>query len=167
MLTKEEKNAKRRAKYANDIEYRLRVRAIAAKHREANRPDILIKQRKYQNENREKIRADLRETWADPAKWPRHACYLAKQRAKKKGLEFSLTPADIVIPALCPVLSVPFVFGQRHVHNPSLDRKDNSLGYCSENVRVISYRANQIKNDANLEELRALVRYLEEDDNET
>jgi len=47
-------------------------------------------------------------------------------------------------------------------HSPSLDRIDNSKGYTKDNVMVISFRANNIKKDANLQELKALVRYLEE-----
>jgi hypothetical protein len=35
------------------------------------------------------------------------------------------------------------------------------LGYIKGNVRVISYRANAIKRDASLDEMRLLVAYLE------
>jgi hypothetical protein len=41
------------------------------------------------------------------------------------------------------------------------DRKDNARGYVKDNVRVISWRANRLKSDATLEELRLLVRDLE------
>lgn len=45
-------------------------------------------------------------------------------------------------------------------HRPSLDRTDNRKGYVRGNVRVISFRANQIKNDASADELRALAEYV-------
>jgi hypothetical protein len=44
---------------------------------------------------------------------------------------------------------------------PSLDRIDSSLGYVKGNVWVISWRANHIKTDATLDELRLLVTGLE------
>lgn len=43
---------------------------------------------------------------------------------------------------------------------PSLDRIDSSKGYISGNVKVISKRANAIKNDATLEELLLIVEYV-------
>lgn len=46
-------------------------------------------------------------------------------------------------------------------NSPSLDRMIPALGYVASNVRVISYRANAIKRDATLDELRALVAYVE------
>ena len=49
---------------------------------------------------------------------------------------------------------------KRHNGSPSLDRIDNTKGYIKGNVKVISWRANAIKKDATLEELKALVNYL-------
>jgi len=43
----------------------------------------------------------------------------------------------------------------------SLDRIVPSKGYTKENVRVISYKANTIKSNANLDDLRRVVAYLE------
>lgn len=40
--------------------------------------------------------------------------------------------------------------------SPSLDRKDNARGY----VVVISRRANELKRDGTLEEMRAIVAYM-------
>jgi len=42
-----------------------------------------------------------------------------------------------------------------------LDRIDNNKGYIKDNVWVISRKANTIKNNASLEELKALVAALE------
>lgn len=41
--------------------------------------------------------------------------------------------------------------------SPSLDRLDSSKGYVKGNVRVISKRANQLKNNATVEEMRMVL----------
>ena len=46
-------------------------------------------------------------------------------------------------------------------NSPSLDRIDNSKGYVPGNIAVISMRANMIKNNASLVELKAIVAYIE------
>jgi hypothetical protein len=82
----------------------------------------------------------------------------AKDRAKKYGIEITITREHIIIPPLCPVFGVPMV---RHTpYAPSLDRKDNTKGYTPENTRVISRLANRLKSDATLEQLEALVNYV-------
>lgn len=87
----------------------------------------------------------------------------AKQRAKRNGMLFDLKKEDIVIPKFCPVLGIPIFAGTRKAHDnaATLDRRNTKLGYTPENVRVISYRANRIKNDASLEELKQVVEYIE------
>ena len=95
--------------------------------------------------------------------------YAARNRARMKNLECDLTVDDIVIPEYCPVLGIKLEAtigkGRRNLneldHSPSLDRMDNSKGYTKDNIMVISFRANNIKKDANLQELKAVVRYVE------
>lgn len=96
------------------------------------------------------------------AKTRQRLWYGAKSRAAERGREFSLKVSDIEIPARCPVFGVPF-FDERGtvINSPSIDRVDNSRGYVPGNIRVISRRANTLKGDANLEEMRAVVRYIE------
>ncbi len=67
--------------------------------------------------------------------------------AKKKGLKFNLTPNDIDIPKLCPVLAIPLKrsFGTRTDNSPSIDRIDSSKGYTKSNIVIISCKANIIK----------------------
>ncbi len=96
--------------------------------------------------------------------------YAARQRANLKGHEFTITLDDIVIPECCPVFGFKLeaTIGQGRLplsmleRSPSLDRIDNSKGYVPGNVCVISLRANNVKKDATLNELRALVSYMEE-----
>jgi hypothetical protein len=89
----------------------------------------------------------------------------AKHRAKTLGVPFSLTIADIVVPSHCPVLGIPIIFNHgRKGYFPnsvSIDRIVPSLGYVPSNIRIISARANLLKNDATAEELRSVLYYLE------
>jgi hypothetical protein len=90
-----------------------------------------------------------------------------RDRAKMKGLEYSLSPDDVVVPSHCPILGIPLASriglgrkkGDNLANSPSLDRIDNSRGYVPGNVVVISYRANRIKCDATLEELQKIVAF--------
>lgn len=77
--------------------------------------------------------------------------YLAKQRAFRKNLEFTIQPHDVVIPATCPYLKKPLV--PKTAYAPSIDRVDNTRGYVKDNIEIISKRANAMKNDANVEDL--------------
>lgn len=95
--------------------------------------------------------------------------YCAKSRAKKRGIPFDIDIGDIIIPKVCPVLGID-IFRSEPVPNsvkrnlpnsPSLDRIIPSLGYVKGNVRVISWRANDLKSDGRLEEFEAIVRDLQ------
>jgi hypothetical protein len=89
----------------------------------------------------------------------------AKARAKKLGREFTITIEDIIVPPLCPVFGVPMERALGSIgageHSPTLDRIDSSRGYSADNIEVISYKANRLKSNGNLEDFRAIVRYLE------
>jgi hypothetical protein len=88
----------------------------------------------------------------------------ARERAKSKGLEYNLKPEDITIPKKCPILGIPLkrnTGSNKHSENsPSLDRFDSNKGYTKENTRVISYRANKLKNDGTVDEFIKILFYL-------
>lgn len=88
----------------------------------------------------------------------------AKARAKKRGWDYNLDPSDISIPEFCPVLGLPLSVAmgcKTASHNsPSIDRIDGKLGYIKGNIRVISYRANNLKSDATDEELTKILNYI-------
>jgi hypothetical protein len=87
----------------------------------------------------------------------------ARGRARREGLPFNLTLADISIPEVCPVLGLPLQHGSKiQDSSPTLDRIIPNLGYTSGNVWVISNRANKLKSDASLEELDKLFHALRE-----
>lgn len=92
--------------------------------------------------------------------------HAAKSRAQKKGIEFTITPADVVIPEVCPVFGTPLRVKSGETLGgigdaPSLDRIDNSRGYVLGNVAVISSRANRLKSDSSVSELKAIIAYME------
>ena len=74
----------------------------------------------------------------------------AKVRAKRYGHEFTITVDDIRVPERCPILGVLLETGKGRAlaRSPTLDRIDNNRGYTPDNVQVISYRANTMKNCA-------------------
>ena len=88
----------------------------------------------------------------------------ARKRAERKGIDFDLDQSDLIVPPTCPVLGIELFVsgGKRTANSPSLDRIDNSRGYIKSNVRVISFRANALKNDATIEELEKIVNYMKE-----
>lgn len=90
----------------------------------------------------------------------------AKSRAKEKGFAFDLAPTDFpYLPEKCPVLgiSLKYIDAGAKMGDPCIatfDRLDNSKGYVSGNVEIVSLRANRLKHNATLEELEALVTWL-------
>lgn len=87
----------------------------------------------------------------------------AKARAKYQGIEFSLTLEDIHIPHVCPALGIPLQKGKGSLHagSPTLDRIDNTKGYVKGNVHVISSKANTMKSNATIQEMRQLLEWME------
>lgn len=68
------------------------------------------------------------------------------------------------MPDVCPVLGIPIDYGAKGINNPnaaSVDRIDNKKGYVPGNVVIVSFRANELKRDASLDEMRALLRFYE------
>lgn len=82
-----------------------------------------------------------------------------KCRAKKLGLEFDIDENDLTLPDRCPIFGTKLEcgVGKQTGNSPSVDRIDNAKGYVKGNVIVVSQRANSLKRDASLDELRRLV----------
>lgn len=87
--------------------------------------------------------------------------YDARKRAIALSLPFDIEPEDIVVPDVCPVLDIPMAQGAGRENTPSLDRIIPSLGYVKSNIRVISFRANRLKSDASIDEMRRVIAYME------
>lgn len=166
--------------WKNPEKHRAATRAYAMANpewkRESNRAQIAEARKKdparfkaINNRSRKKNQAKRQ---ADTFAWvQRHPGYYmlknAQYRAKRLGLPFDLTLEDLVIPAVCPVIGIPIAdySGQGRQgfkpDSPSLDRLVPQLGYVKSNVRVISNRANSLKGDGTLAEMRAVVAYME------
>jgi hypothetical protein len=89
--------------------------------------------------------------------------FKARARAKRRGVPFSLTIADVVVPEFCPVLGIRLNVERAPRNdpaNPSLDRLVPELGYVPGNVQVVSYRANTLKNNATPGELLAIANWV-------
>jgi hypothetical protein len=79
----------------------------------------------------------------------------AKKRALDRGVPFAIDKRSIVVPRFCPVLGIPIKVGQaRSINSPSLDRIIPREGYVPGNVRVVSDKANRMKGNLSLWELR-------------
>ena len=79
----------------------------------------------------------------------------AHRRAASKSVPFAISVQAIVIPDVCPVLRIPISLGQaRSENSPSLDRIVPEKGYVPGNVRVISDKANRLKGDRSLAQLK-------------
>ena len=146
-----------------DLEKRRESQRIRTrKYYEGHKTACLAKKKVYDERERTRLEKEFR---FDPS-YRKLMWRSAKARAIEKGLAFSISPDDIVIPEYCPVLGVKLQRNRGEGFknsSPSLDRVIPSIGYIPGNVRVISYRANAIKRDATLAELEMLVRYLKEE----
>jgi hypothetical protein len=85
-----------------------------------------------------------------------------KIRALKNNLEFNLIKEDIIIPKICPILKVPLICGNKndYSHSPSVDRIDNTKGYTKDNIQIISMKANTMKNNGTIKELKLLAKWI-------
>lgn len=88
----------------------------------------------------------------------------ARSRAAKRDLPFDIEPDDVVVPGYCPVLGLELTPGIGRVHDasPTLDRIVPDRGYVKGNVVVISMRANRLKSDASIMELRRIASFYEQ-----
>jgi len=87
----------------------------------------------------------------------------AYARAKHKALAFDITSEDITpLPDRCPVLGIVLEHanGQQNPNAYSLDRIDSSKGYIKDNVAVISYLANRLKNDGTAEQHERIAAWM-------
>lgn len=87
--------------------------------------------------------------------------YDAKSRAKKKNIEFNIELSDIIIPEYCPILNIKLNNKKERSHStknnsPSIDRLNNDFGYIKGNIRIISWKANKIKNESSFEEFEKI-----------
>lgn len=87
----------------------------------------------------------------------------ARERARERGLPFTIAPSDIQIPETCPVLGIPLRsdVGVTNDASPTLDRMRPSDGYARGNVVVMSHLANRIKGDSSSDQVLAVAEWME------
>lgn len=128
--------------------------------------------RKYRNLNRDKYNEWEREyyrknstkhlqkskKWRDTVKGTFRFMHLsAKQRAKRKKLEYSLSVDVLILISesqnnQCSLTGIPFDLKSSHEYRvrpfaPSIDRIDNSKGYTLDNIRIVCIIVNKAKNE--------------------
>jgi hypothetical protein len=88
----------------------------------------------------------------------------ARRRAKLKKVPFDITVDDIEVPEFCPVLGLRLAVNEGHAKDNSItiDRIVPELGYVKSNVAIISFKANTIKNNASIEELEKVLKWVKE-----
>jgi hypothetical protein len=105
-------------------------------------------------------------SYADKVKY--QALINIKERSRRRGYESDLELQDL--PELtneCPVLGLKYSRGSLKDKNfsPSVDRKNPNLPYLKkykDNLIFISHRANRIKSDATVEEVKKVLKYMEQ-----
>jgi hypothetical protein len=107
---------------------------------------------------------DRQNSWASKFEQRKRLFIGARSRASKRGIPFSITISDIIIPDVCPALGV-LMEGHRgesgpFTNSPTIDRFIPSLGYVPGNISVISHKANALKRDGTTEEVGALYRWM-------
>lgn len=92
----------------------------------------------------------------------------ARRRAIKNGVPFTITVQDIekVWPAdnRCPIFGLAFKVNKKRGPSPdsaTLDRVLPELGYVPGNIAIISHKANYIKSDASINEVRRVADWME------
>lgn len=91
-----------------------------------------------------------------------------RENAKRGKWEWNLTFHDIKWVTVCPVFGIDLDwFAEAKADNsPSYDRVDSKKGYVKDNVRIISFRANRIKNDGTVDEHYKIIQYMENHKND-
>lgn len=146
---------------------RQRNRVYSEEERDYRRKKL----REYHHENKDRLAAYRKEYYEknkhilNNLPKPKALFKSAQARAKRKGLEFSIKVEDVVIPEFCPV----FPHIQLSTENKTLldnsatiDRIDSTKGYTKDNIRVISWRANNIKSFGTREEHELIAKYMKD-----
>lgn len=89
-----------------------------------------------------------------------------KRRAKNKNLKFDLDVFWLIsiIPTnrMCPVFNTPMIYKAQNNKDlsASVDRIDNKKGYTKDNVCWISYKANRLKNEMNIDDIKLIYEFM-------
>ena len=87
-------------------------------------------------------------------------CAKVRYHAKRKKVSFNLTPDDFVYPDVCPILGIQITRKLKRENHPTMDRVNPLKGYVKGNTRMISQKANLMKQDNTIETLERLIQYI-------
>jgi hypothetical protein len=74
----------------------------------------------------------------------------AYKRTVNNNIPFTITGEDILLPTYCSLLGVKLEYANNVASDfsPSIDRIDPNLGYVKNNIQIISFLGNRMKNSA-------------------
>lgn len=174
MRTKQELREYANKHYARNKEsYKKRANDWKEKNREKNR----ISAKKYRETHKQQLTEKSRRQWADPEFRRKREAYVAankeifnerkreyyrtalgkwallRNNAKIREISFSIAREDFtqwwnVTERICVYCDMPLFYqnGLRY-SSPSVDRKDNSIGYFIENIVMCCDLCNRVKQD--------------------
>ena len=124
------------------------------------RYDLPLDISRFQDNHREQIRYGYEAAKMQKVSQKKPDLYERKlitlrDRALVKGLEVSISTQDLVVKleeskGRCPITLLPFTFAENKATDWSVDRIDNTCGYCPDNIVIVSVIANQAKSDLDL-----------------
>lgn len=90
----------------------------------------------------------------------KHLIANIKVKCRRENIPFNISIDDFDdFPVHCPDLNVELIYGNIGKASPqsaTIDKIIPKLGYICGNVRIISYRANTMKQNASLEEMKTI-----------
>lgn len=136
--------------------------SLEQKERYKANPNLYKKRaKKYRKNNPERYKEIAKKyTNGNPKRKLLDGC---RYRAKKANIDCNIEMTDILIPEFCPILNIKIEFSKGEVkdNSPSVDRVVPKLGYVKGNIQIISHKANRIKGHATIQELKQIIKYIE------
>lgn len=122
----------------------------------------------YMKSTPEKVKENYYGEYQSDLQYKNRLIWSARRHARERNINCELKVSDLKIPEYCPVLGIkmnPKIGKGRQNRielgdSPTIDRMNNDIGYISENICVISGRANHLKSDATIEEIESIVSYM-------
>jgi hypothetical protein len=108
------------------------------------------------------VKAAKKAYYREYSQQPENKLRKLQQGAEARNIEFTIDESHLPpIPSHCPVLGVKFYSKSDNGRDwsPSIDRIDNSKGYVPGNIMWMSHRANTLKSDASLSEMKRLAKF--------
>lgn len=161
-LKNQQKSSSKKYRESNLEKIREKDRLLKKEYRE-NNPELFKKNRAvYIEANKEKLKSYDSNRMIERPEYFLFSS--ARGRAQKYNREFSITEQDIKelleLTPICPLRKVKFQRGINQTaspNSPSLDRIDSLKGYTKDNIQIISYRANLIKNTIDLDAFEKII----------